>query len=283
MNVLVVADGHYFQTPDGTVYAESVFDYTFYKRYLLTFDHVYAAVRLVQIDETPSNMKKSSGEGLTFLPIPSYRGPKEYIRKYREISRCVKKYCEEYDCAIFRIPAATSNIFCKKYVRRKKPFAVEVVIDPWENFGPGATGNRFMLFVVRRNWTNLVKKMCREANGASYVTEKYLQNRYPPRAFSDKSGKFFTEFYSSVELPDDSFELPRKWDNNKSIYWISHVANSFTGYGKGHITLMNAVKEVNQKDIMLGLDLLVMDLKKMSFKNMRRSLEFRIELYLLED
>ena len=42
MNVLVVADGHYYITPNGDVYADSVYDYNFYKRYLMSFDHVYA-------------------------------------------------------------------------------------------------------------------------------------------------------------------------------------------------------------------------------------------------
>ena len=247
MNVLVVADGHYFQTPDGTVYAESVYDYAFYKRYLQSFDHVYAAVRLDQLSEHPQNMKKSSGEGVTFLPLPAYRGPKEYLLKYNEISKFVSKYCNDYDCAIFRIPAATSNIFCKKYIKTKKPFAVEVVVDPWENFGPGASGNKAMLFVVRRSWTNLVKKMCWRANGASYVTERYLQQKYPPRALTDKSGFYFTESYSSVELPDDSFSEPRHWNGEQKVYWIAHVSNTFTGYGKGHITLMDAVKIVREK------------------------------------
>lgn len=253
MNVLVVADGHYFQTPDGTVYAESVYDYAFYKRYLQSFDHVYAAVRLDQINETPIKMKKSSGDGVTFLPLPAYRGPKEYLLKYNEISKCVSKYCNDYDCAIFRIPAATSNIFCKKYVKTKKPFAVEVVVDPWENFGPGASGNKAMLFVVRRSWTNLVKRMCWCANGASYVTERYLQQKYPPRALSDKSGLYFTESYSSVELPDDSFSNPRQWNGEQNEYWISHVSNTFSGYGKGHLTLMDAVKIVRDRGYNVGI------------------------------
>lgn len=253
MNVLVVADGHYFQTPDGTVYAESVYDYAFYKRYLQSFDHVYAAVRLDQLSETPLKMKKSSGEGVTFLPLPAYRGPKEYLLKYNEISKCVTKYCNDYDCAIFRIPAATSNIFCKKYIKTKKPFAVEVVVDPWENFGPGASGNKAMLFVVRRSWTNLVKRMCWRANGASYVTERYLQQKYPPRALSDDSELYFTESYSSVELPDDSFSKPRQWNRDQNEYWISHVANTFTGYGKGHLTLMDAVKTVRNRGYNVGI------------------------------
>jgi glycosyltransferase involved in cell wall biosynthesis len=247
MNVLVVADGHYFQSPDGSVYAESVYDYAFYKRYLQSFEHVYAAVRLDKIDHQPTGMKLSSGEGVTFLPLPAYRGPKEYAFKYFKILKCVTDYCSEYECAIFRIPAATSNMFCKKFLKTKKPFAVEVVIDPWENFGPRASGNKIMLFVVRRNWTNLVKKMCRKANGASYVTERYLQEKYPPRVYYETDGDSFTESYSSVELPDDSFASPRVWNKGQKTFWIAHVANTFTGYGKGHLVLMDAVKIVRDR------------------------------------
>ena len=247
MNVLVVADGHYYIDPDNNVYAESVYDYNFYKRYLQSFDHVFAAVRLESVDQTPTNMKKSSGDNVTFLPLPPYRGPKEYLLKYRNISRIVKKYCDDFDCAIFRIPAATSNIFCKTFARTQKPFVVEVVIDPWENFGPRASGNRLIRAVVRRSWTKLVKQMCWKANGASYVTERYLQKKYPPRASTIKDGKYFTESYSSVELPDESFSDERSWKENQSTFWISHVANTFTGYGKGHITLMDAVKLVREQ------------------------------------
>lgn len=250
MNVLVVADGHYYQAPDGTVYAESVYDYAFYKRYLQSFDHVFAAVRLERLDAAPKSMKKSSGAGVTFLPLPAYRGPKEYLLKYGEISQSVTKYCNESDCAIFRIPAATSNIFCRKFERTKKPFAVEVVVDPWENFGPGATGNKIMLFAVRRAWTRLVKQMCRKAIGASYVTERYLQEKYPPRASNDPERIAFTESYSSVELPDDSYALPRAWKHGQRTFWIAHVSNAFTGYEKGHLILMDAVKKVRD----LGYD-----------------------------
>ena len=67
MNVLVVADGHYYITPNGDVYADSVYDYNFYKRYLMSFDHVYAVIRATRINEAPKNKKLSRGEGVTFL------------------------------------------------------------------------------------------------------------------------------------------------------------------------------------------------------------------------
>ena len=42
MELLLVADGHYLKDKNGIVYAESTYDYTFYKRYLCVFEKVYA-------------------------------------------------------------------------------------------------------------------------------------------------------------------------------------------------------------------------------------------------
>ncbi|MBP3440227.1 MAG: glycosyltransferase family 4 protein [Tidjanibacter sp.] len=245
MNVLVVADGHYYITPDGTVYADSVYDYKFYARYLQVFDHVYAAIRAIEVKEAPIGKKLCSGEGVSFLLLPYYKGPIEYIKRYFSIRKVVKEYCEKYECAIFRIPAATSNIFCRCFAKTKKPFAVEVVVDPWENFGKRAGGNPIIRTIVRHNWTNIVKRMCAKADGASYVTTNYLQSKYPPRAKNDNAA--FTESYSSVELPDNSFAASKVWDDRQKSFYISHVANYFSGYGKGHLTLMKALKILREK------------------------------------
>ena len=247
MNVLVVADGHYYITPSGTVYADSVYDFNFYKRYLQVFDHVYAVVRAEDVETAPVGKKMSSGDNVTFLRIPNYHGPFQYLQNYLQIIKCVKNYCKEYDCGIFRIPAATSNVFCKYFSKTKKPFAVEVVTDPWENFSPKATGNPVVLYIVRRVWTSLVKKMCQKANGASYVTNQYLQIKYPPQAYTDKTGRYFTSEYSSVELADDSFADYRNWKPEQKKFTISHTANYFNDYGKGHLVLMDAVKMVREQ------------------------------------
>ncbi len=246
MNVMVVADGHYYQTPDGTVYAESVYDYTFYKRYLQAFDHVYAVARIQQVDSIQGK-KVSCGPGVTFLPLPAFRGPVQYAKKYLAIRKCVRDYCRRFDCAIFRLPAATANVFSKVYSKMKKPFAVEIVVDPWENFGPRASGNKLMLWYVRRSWTNIVRKMCAKADGASYVTQRYLQALYPPKSALKPTSNAFTASYSSVELGDDSFAEPRSWTAEQRSFCIAHAANSFTDYGKGHLTLMDAVKKVRDK------------------------------------
>lgn len=254
MNLLLVSDGHYIQTSDGQVFSESVYNYSFFKRYLCVFDHVYAVVRLTYSDEGFIIGNLCSGDGVSFLPLPAFKGPWEYIKKKKQLTNIVRQYCKNYNCAIFRLPGATSNLICKEYEKTGKPFAIEVVIDPWENFAPKAIKN-FLRPIIRISWTLLLKRMCRKANGVSYVTEYYLQKKYPSAVSrGGNPTKYFESFYSSVELPDDSFASP-KCIKDKESYRIIHVSNSYTGYGKGHIVLMKAIKQVLNDGYHVDLDL----------------------------
>lgn len=244
MDLLLVADGHYYRDKKGDIYVQSVFDYSFYKRYLNVFDNVYAVARIEDVNEAPAGKKKASGERVIFLDFPVFKGPWQYARSFFYVKKVAKKYAEKFQCAIFRLPGATANIMCKEYAKTGKPFAVEIVIDPWENFAPGS-GTGILRPIIRWSWTNTVKNMCMKANGASYVTEHYLQERYPCPALSGRPG-YFTSFYSSVELPDETFAEPRMFDHKDSWY-IAHTANTLADYCKGHIQLMNAVKVVRDK------------------------------------
>lgn len=240
MDVLVVADGHYMQDSSGNVYAESVYNYDFYKRYLAVFDRVYAVVRLEEVETIPTNAKLCSGPNVEFLKLPPYRGPFQYIQKYFAIKDVAKDYVHQAPCGIFRLPAATANLVCKIFAKTQKPFAVEIVVDPWEKFAPSASPS-IAAPVVRRVWTNTVKEMCRKANGVSYVTALYLQKKYPPHRADNKN--YFNTNYSSVELPDNLFAEPRQFVK-KEKYAIVHASNAFTDNAKGHIPLMKVAKKV---------------------------------------
>lgn len=244
MELLLVADGHYYMDKSGDVYVESVFDYNFYQRYLSVFDKVYAVARIQHVDTVPAGKKKSSGKGVTFLELPNYVGPWEYVRSFSRIRKLAREYAGRFPVAIFRLPGATANIMCKEFYKTGKPFGVEIVVDPWENFAPGSIDS-MLRPVIRYSWTKVVRDMCQKANGAAYVTEKYLQEKYPCPALIGTPG-FFTGSYSSVELPDDSFSCPRQYEK-KDTWIISHVANSFSDHGKGHLQLMNALKIVREK------------------------------------
>lgn len=240
MKVLVVADGHYYIDREKNVYVESVFDYSFYARYLLVFDDVYAIIRAEKVDAVPEGCKKASGPHVHFLPISPSRGVKQYAKSYLKTKMIVKKYIEKFDIAIFRVPGVVANLVSSQYLKTGKKFAIEVVVDPWEYFAKG-TVQGFSRPLVRFMWSKGLKNICKKANGVSYVTEYYLQKKYPCKALMSNDKDYFTAAYSSVELPDDQFSKPRVYKKHDK-YIISHVANAFTGYGKGHIVLMRAAK-----------------------------------------
>jgi len=245
--VLIVADGHYYRNKNGIVYSESVFDYRFYSRYLNVFKHIWVIARISSTENIPSNCKIASGNGVTFLPIPESRGLIEHIKVHYITRKLINKYVSESDAAIIRVPGVVANITERLYRKTKKPYVLEVVVDPWEYFSKG-TINTIYRPVLRLVWTKSLKSACLHANGVSYVTLNYLQKRYPCIATKQNKEEslYFTSSYSSVELPDDKFGTMRIY-TTKNQYTIIHVANSFSGYGKGHITLLRATKIVLDK------------------------------------
>src|SRR5438067_5684024 len=85
-----------------------------------------------------------------------------------------------------------------------RPYAVEVVADPYDVLGPNAI--RHPLRPVFRWWfTRALKRHCANACAAAYVTERALQRRYPP------GPNALVTHYSDIELPESAFACaPRR-------------------------------------------------------------------------
>lgn len=236
--VLVAADNHYYRNSSGEVFVDSVFNYDFYRRYLSVFDKVYAIGRVTQVGSAPEGKKRADGPGVEFLDLEPGRGLSGYVKTAVMNRKLIGDYLHKADCVIARIPGVVANMVVAECDRQKIHYSVEVVVDPWEYFAPEARGG-LVNWAVRRKWTADLKAACLRADGASYVTERYLQKLYPCPALDGEPGHF-TGSYSSVELPDNSFAHERSYEVKDSIY-IAHAANNFEGNSKGHYTLFDAV------------------------------------------
>ena len=241
MNVLVVVDGTYFRTKDKAVYSQGVYGYSFFKRYLTVFKEVYVMARIKDVTSVPEGLKLANGERVSFLALPSYKGPIQYMSKRFKVKKLTKELIKDFECCILRVPSATAQgVF--SIINKQMPTALEVVVDPWEYFAPNTITKWYRPF-VRVYWTLQLKKMCRKADGVSYVTSSYLQGKYPCEAFKEKPG-YFTASYSSVEIKDGSIAEPRVYEERKGTFHFVHAAVSFTTEGKGHKILMQALKQV---------------------------------------
>jgi glycosyltransferase involved in cell wall biosynthesis len=116
--------------------------------------------------------------------------------------------------------------------------------DPYEIFAPGC--NDHPLRPLFRAFFRLrVKRQCRFAPAVSYVTEKSLQQAYPP------SQNAISTSYSDVVLTNESYvERPRSTYNRHSSLSIVTVGSLEQPY-KGVDVLIDAVRE----NVLLDVDL----------------------------
>ncbi|PPA69501.1 glycosyltransferase [Jeotgalibacillus proteolyticus] len=253
MKLLLVVDNHLIRTPDGKVWSKGIYDYSFFSRYLAAFEKVNVAIRIKDVKKEYNGYPNlCSGPGVNFLPIPDFYGIKGYLKNYISVKRAIKKYSEDCDCAIVRIPSAIGFQFASK-LRLIKPLGLEVVVDPWDFAAPKMLKSKFRPF-IRVLWTYKLKKLCKEVNGVAYVTQFALQERYPSYVhLHGESKKYFTSYYSSANIKEDFYMNPKVYNQKKKKFQIIHVANAINSFVKGHKELIEAISILKDKDIELSV------------------------------
>ena len=244
--LLVVDEHHYYRDDQNQVWIPSQNDSTFWDRYLEVFDSIKVVARIKKVSQRPKGMILSSKDGVEFYDILDYTGPYEYAKNILKIRKQLKDVYSDCSHAIFRIPSELSfNIF-KGYYKSNKPFAVEVLIDPWDALSPKVTRSIVRPY-VRLRWFHWTKKLCKLANGTAYVTKYALQKRYPPRMnYFKNSTNSFTTNYSSLDINEDYY-----YNRNiieKDVYKIVHVG-SMQNYIKGQDILIRALAKVKEANI----------------------------------
>ena len=70
MQVIVTLDYRFDRTPEGRVWAQTIFPYSFWSRYLQVFDSVRVVARVRDVPNVPSDSKETNGERVSFAAIP---------------------------------------------------------------------------------------------------------------------------------------------------------------------------------------------------------------------
>lgn len=232
MNVLVATEAHFVSTGDGRIYsATGGRDYKFWTRYLEVFDSLTVIARVRRGDHLPES-NVATGPNVTFIPLPDYVGPLQYMRQRAAIAFLVKKGVKR-DATILRAPGMIASIVWQQIFKKGQPYGVEVVGDPYDVFAPKTV--RHILRPFFRWWfSRQLRQQCAGAGAAAYVTKHYLQRRYPP------APNTFSIHCSDVELPDDAFIAhPRSMRNMESATLIS--VGTLRQLYKGTDTLIEAL------------------------------------------
>lgn len=217
---------------DGSSYYSDKLPYSVWLRYLLHFSKVTVFARsssaLLDKDNTPI----SSGPGVVF-EVASYGGSK--FSFFRAISRQdtkLRKLIASHDVLVIRLPSELGLMAARIALQLKKPYVVEVVGCAWASLWYYGT---YLAKAYAPVQFLRMRRAVRRAAFASYVTQNFLQRRYPSATGSQ------TVAISNVELaaPDPAVGLSRLGRITKREGpFVLGLVGSFTAKHKGvHIAI----------------------------------------------
>lgn len=190
---VVFAHDHRFVRLNGSVFSPGKLPYGSLSRYLSAFEAVVVAARVIDAcsEQGIVNLNEASGPGISFVKVPNVRNLQSFWSSRREAKRILKAVVSESDAVIARLPSETGSIAAACAMELGKPWAAEVVgcaRDALKTHG-SVLGKLYAEIAFSRT-----RNLVRQATHAIYVTERFLQQRYPC------NGR--TESCSNVDLPD---------------------------------------------------------------------------------
>ena len=247
MQLAVTLEMHFKQTPDGKLWTPTMFPYIFWKRYLQVFESVKIIARTELVDELNPEWKRVDGEGVSYVALPYYHGPVQYLRQRSSLQAILKQAICADDALLLRVPSIIATDCLTIFPHH--PYGLEVVGDPYDVFAPNSVRHPLRNYFCWHSVRHL-KRQCKNALAVSYVTREALQSRYPA------SQKAHHTFFSDVELFDDAFtSQPRTYSTTPSPLRLCMVGTLEQLYKAPDILLhaLHHLKTSHNLDVQLTL------------------------------
>ena len=206
MDLLYVYDDKIACDRDGNYYTGSAFSQEIFDRYLAQFDTLTLLMRRAPVSpddmQTLARMNRLTDARIRVVFYPDRR---ESLRAFlslqrrREIRQIITRSITPERAVIIRVPSESGTIAARFCRRIGKPFLAEAVGCPWDSLTHHSLRGKVLApdAWLRMRWC------MRHAPYAVYVTNAFLQRRYPTRGISAA--------VSDVELaPADAAVLARR-------------------------------------------------------------------------
>ena len=170
MKVLFVHDG-YIMSKNGELYS-STYNDSIIRKYKRISDELTFCTRIMEKNETGKLIKLH--EHFSFVGVPNFKNV-HYLNLVEEAKRVVKQAVKESDLIVARIPSDL-GIFAVYFAKKlNKKYVVEVVGCPLDSLSNHSIVGK----IIAPVYYFKQKKIVHNAENVRYVTNVFLQNRYP--------------------------------------------------------------------------------------------------------
>lgn len=225
MKITFINDHRFYVDADHKVFTSGTLSADVWSRFTANFGALTVIGRGVRIDNQAHQHAISSTNHVTFDLLYDVHGGADYFKKRKEIIQKLKPYILDSNFIVLRLPSNIGVIaaeLCRKY---HKKYFVEIVgcaFDSMWYFG-NMQGKIMAPYSALLN-----KRVIKNADAAVYVTQDFLQKRYPTTAPKINA--------SNVVIDNFEDEILEKHLNNVDlskylkIGMIGNVALPYKGY-----------------------------------------------------
>lgn len=243
MDLVFCTEGRFVRRSDNSVYSlDGSLTNNLWSRYLNVFDRIYVMARVLPDDCVEvRDTYLASSERVSFIDLPYYIGPSQYMKVRFNLIGVISKHIEPGRVYICRVPGQIGNLVIGKLQKKKIPYGVEVVGDPWDVFAQGALNHSFRFFFRYYSYYYL-REAVKKSAAALYVTENTLQRRYPVL-----SGVFQVSA-SDVQINVDRLPPIAKEFRQRDIYHLVSVGSLEQMY-KAPDVVLYAIRKLKDRGI----------------------------------
>ena len=149
-------------------------------RYLKVFDSIIVSTRSQEMPLEEIKLKKgytlANGKNVEIRPISEYNKIVDVLFKKNKIEKQLKEIISKVDAVIVRLPSPLGSLACNVCRKMGKKYAIEVVACAWDGYRHhGHWAGKIVAPLMYLS----TRKQCKKSTTTLYVTEKFLQKRYP--------------------------------------------------------------------------------------------------------
>ncbi|MTF38876.1 glycosyltransferase [Cyanobacterium aponinum] len=240
---IIFAHDHRFIPLDGQVFSELQFESIFWNRYLKHFEQVIVVVRKGDLPahKTKDNLILSDRENVSFKFLPNLSNLKSQLLKKGKAIKLFREYLKDADGVIARLPSEIGLLAIRCAIEQNKPWAVEVVGCPWD--GLWNYGNiQGKIYAPILTWR--MKQAVRKSRFTLYVTDRFLQQRYP-----SPQGKTINCSDVEISPPSETVLEQRlnKIKHNEGKKVVFGLIGTLKGKFKGIQTVLQTLQQIRSQ------------------------------------
>ncbi|RKQ34280.1 glycosyltransferase family 4 protein [Oceanobacillus halophilus] len=236
----IFVHSHVFLKKQGQYYTSGSLTADVMRRYINIFGNITLVTRGRDVSEVKEGLEPSSIENTSFVRVPNYKSISK-LHSFFSAKKIIENQVKEADFIIART-SSLANIAIKYAKKYNKPYLVEVVGCSWD-----ASWNYNLIgkLIAPYNYFKQ-KKVVKEAPYAVYVTNEFLQRRYPTNGKSTNCSNVTLQEFDDVVLEKRLNKIKSLTKESKIIIGTTAAVN--VKY-KGQQRVIKALGELKKKGI----------------------------------